>query len=216
MLYCYTHCYDITDNPIWHSASLDSVSWYSNESDFSSVYHRLPPRYDSPRSRLPRSLQLALVLVDAPREQVACGGPGDSDHPCAHRHVRVSRGGASGTGGALDRPRSWRVGSVGVDYLHLEGDRCITSSSFSSTSRHESHQWASFAVTVDDMCATSSSKSRLSSHQESCRRDTGFLFTWSYTNFFPLPYTPVLASQPVIQCSCTVQSDISLDTTPVA
>jgi hypothetical protein len=33
----------------------------------------------------------------------------------------VARGGASGTGGALDTASSWRGGSVDVDYLHLEG-----------------------------------------------------------------------------------------------
>jgi len=97
---------------MWHSASLDSESSYPNESASSSVHHRLPPRYPPSCSHLPRSLQLALVQVDAPWERVACRGHGDTDHPSAPRHVRVARSGASGTGGALDRPSSWRRLSV--------------------------------------------------------------------------------------------------------
>ena len=31
-------------------------------------------------------------------------------------------GGASGMGSSLDTPSSWRGGSVGVGYLHQEGD----------------------------------------------------------------------------------------------
>ena len=104
-----------------HSVSLYSESIDSNESSSSSsVHHNLPP--PPPRCHLPRSLQLALVHVGASGEQVACGGQGDSDHPQALSHVRVARGGASGTGGALDTPSSWRGGSVDVGYPHLEGD----------------------------------------------------------------------------------------------
>ena len=103
-----------------HSASLNFESSYSNESPSSSVHRRLP----QPPSRclLPRSLQLALVQLGGLGEQVACGGQGDSDHPPAPSHVRVARGGVSGTGGALDTPSNWRGGSVGVGYLLLEGD----------------------------------------------------------------------------------------------
>ena len=43
-------------------------------------------------------------------------------HQLAPSHVRVAMGGASGTGGALDTPSSWRGGRVGVGYLHQDGD----------------------------------------------------------------------------------------------
>ena len=135
-----------------HSASLDSESSDSNESTSYYVHYHLP----HPRCHLPSSLQLSLVQVGASGEQVVGGGQGDSDHPPAHSHVRVARDGASGTGGALDTPSSWHGGSVGVGYLHLEGDGWISCSSFSTTSRHD--------VAVDDMshesCSnTSSSRS---------------------------------------------------------
>ena len=82
------------------------------------VHHHLPHHH--PRCHPPRSLLLALVQVGASGEQVACGGQGDRDHPSAPSHVRVARGGASRTGGALNTPSSWRGGRVGVCFLHLD------------------------------------------------------------------------------------------------
>ena len=76
---------------------------------FSSVHHHL--FHPHPHCHLPRSLQLALMQIGASGVQVACGGQGDSDHLPAASHVRVARGDASGTGGALDTPSSWRGSS---------------------------------------------------------------------------------------------------------
>jgi len=50
------------------------------------------------------------------QESRLCGGQGDGDHPPGPGHVWVAKGGASGRGGALDAPRSWHVGSVGIGY----------------------------------------------------------------------------------------------------
>ena len=48
---------------------------------------RPPPGTHLPHSQLPRSLQLAVVHVDASGVQVTCG---DSDHPPGPGHVQVA------------------------------------------------------------------------------------------------------------------------------
>ena len=101
-----------------HSASLYSESSDSNKSSLL-LY---TSSYPSTSLSSSRSLLLGLVQVGASGEQVACGGQGDWDHPPAPSQVRVARCEASGTGGTLDTPSSWRGGSVGVGYLHLEGN----------------------------------------------------------------------------------------------
>ena len=73
------------------------------------------------------------------------------------------------------------------------------------------HRLSAFSCHVNSTSSstTSSSRSRLSPHRGSCRRAIRLFTNWSYSDFLPLPYRPGLASQPVIQCSCTMQSVIS-------
>ena len=56
---------------VYDQSELDSESSDSNESLSSSEHYRRSPRYHPPRSHLPRSLQLAVMQVDAAGEQVA-------------------------------------------------------------------------------------------------------------------------------------------------
>ena len=105
---------------------------------YSSIHHHLP-HHHPPRSHLPR-YQLAPAQADVLRERIACDEQDDIDHLPNPSRAPVVRGGASGRGGALDMPSSWRVGSVGAGYHHLEGGELITCFSFSSTLRHGPQQ----------------------------------------------------------------------------
>ena len=72
--------------------------------------------------------------VDALGEQVVCGGQGNSNHPPAPNHVLVVTDGTLGRSGALNMQSSWHGASVGIGFLHQEGDGQRICSSFSSTS----------------------------------------------------------------------------------
>ena len=98
-----------------HSASLDSESSDSNESPL------LFCTSSSPSSSSSFSLSSSPLSSAGPGTG-RCVGRADCDHPPAPSHVRVARGGVSRTGGTLDMPSSWRGGSVGVGYQHLDGD----------------------------------------------------------------------------------------------
>ena len=80
-------------------------------------------KYDQFISELSASLGYeSSDSIESPSSYVHLHPPRVEDGATAPSRVRVARGGASGTGGALDTPSSWRGGSVGVGYLHLEGD----------------------------------------------------------------------------------------------
>ena len=85
----------------------------------SPVHHHLPrPHY--PRSHL-HCYQFALAQADVLGERIACDEQDDIDHLPNPSHAPVVRSGASGQGGTLDMSSSWRIGSVGGGYHHLEG-----------------------------------------------------------------------------------------------
>jgi hypothetical protein len=56
-------------------------------------------------------------------ERIACDEQDDIDHLPNPSHALVVRGGASGWGGALDMPSSWRVG-VDTEIIYSVGSDC--------------------------------------------------------------------------------------------
>ena len=84
-------------------------------------------------------LQLTLVQVDALEEQAMCGIQDNNDNAPDPSHVPMARNDTSGSGSTLNKPSSWHEDSVGVSYLHLEGDGRMTSSL--STLGHVPQPW---------------------------------------------------------------------------